>query len=62
MHVAGADDQLGTVTREPIGHRGVALVPVGIVVELEGSCRDPGRPSTLERVRLGPVRRDRHNR
>ena len=59
MHVARAHDEIDTAIHEPGGHCGIAVVPVGVVVELEDRRRDPGRACALERVRLGAVRRDR---
>ena len=62
VHVPGADDEVDAVLDQPVGHRRVARLAVGVVVELEGGGRDPGRPRPLERPRIGLVARDRDDR
>ena len=62
VHVPGAHDQVDPVLDQPVGHRRVARVAVGVVVELESRRRDPGRSRPLERPRIGVVARDRDDR
>ena len=47
VHVAGADDQLDASAPEPVRHRRVALLAVGVVVEVERARgeRRPRRPA-----------------
>ena len=43
VHVAGEDDEVDAVGVQPVRHRLVARLAVGVVVELESGGRDPGR-------------------
>jgi hypothetical protein len=58
VHVAGADHEADTVLFEPVGHRGVALLPGPVVVQLEHGRRHARVLGALERPRARPVRRD----
>jgi hypothetical protein len=58
LHVARADHQLHAVLVEPVGHRLVALVAVGIVLLGKDRCSDRGALGALERLDSGSVRRD----
>ena len=50
VHVAGADDEVDAVLREPVGHRRVALLAARVVVELEDRGRDSRGLGPLERA------------
>ena len=58
VHVPGADHELDAAPLEPVGHRGVALVPICKVVELEHPTRHTGRLRPRERAGARDVRRD----
>ena len=62
VHVPGADDELGAVLAEPVGHRRVALLARGVVGKLERPGGHSGRSRALERGRLRDVRRDGDDR
>ena len=62
VHVPGADDELGAVLAEPVGHRRVARLARGVVGKLERPGGHAGRSRAFERGRLPDVRRDGDDR
>ena len=51
VHVAGADDEAHALLLEPVRHRRVALLAVGVVGQLEGGRGNARRARALERPR-----------
>ena len=58
LHVAGEDDELDAGACEPVGHRGVARVAVGVLGDREDAAGHARRGGALERAGAGLVRAD----
>ena len=58
LHVAGEDDQVGAARLDPVAHRRVARLAVGVVLAREGGRLDPGAARPLQRRRPGLVGAD----